>query len=58
MRSAGIDLSTVGPLSVQLEEVLEEGEPAMIAVLFQVFAERSTVDCMGGLTSVNGWPIR
>ena len=58
------DLSRMGPLALTLEEVLEgegEGEgqgQGRVAALLAVSARRSTTGNSGGLSSVDGWPVR
>jgi hypothetical protein len=56
------DLARMGPLALALEEVLEdEGEgqgEGRVAALLAVSARRSTTGNSGGLSSVDGWPIR
>jgi len=57
-----VDLSRMGPLALTLEEVLDgegEGEgQGRGAALLAVSARRSTTGNSGGLSSVDGWPIR
>ena len=53
-----VDLSTVGPLAVALEEVLEGTGPGTVSALLVVTPQRSTIGNSGGLSSVGGWPIK
>ncbi|KAK9824077.1 hypothetical protein WJX72_007565 [[Myrmecia] bisecta] len=53
-----VDLSTIGPLRVITEEMLDEGEPEAVSALFQVIPERSTRQNSAWLSPVDGWPIR
>ena len=53
-----VDLSTVGPLAVALEEVLKGAGPGRVSALLTVTPQRSTIVNSGGLSSVDGWPIK
>lgn len=53
-----VDLSTVGPLAVALEEVLKGAGPGKVSALLVVTPQRSTIVNSGGLSSVDGWPIK
>ena len=53
-----VDLSTVGPLAVALEEVLKGAGPGRVSALLVVTPQRSTIVNSGGLSSVDGWPIK
>ena len=53
-----VDLSTVGPLAVALEEVLKGAGPGRVSALLIITPQRSTILNSGGLSSVDGWPIK
>ena len=53
-----LDLSTVGPLAVALEQVLKGAGPGRVSALLVVTPQRSTIVNSGGLSSVDGWPIK
>ena len=53
-----VDLSTVSPLAVAPEQMLEGAGPGRVSVLLVVTPQRSTIVNSGGLSSVDGWPIK
>ncbi len=53
-----IDLATVGPLEVSMEQMLCVAEEGTVAALLQVTALKSTPSKTWGLSTVSGYPLR
>lgn len=53
-----INLATIGPLKVALNEMLEEAHNGRVSALLEVIPLRSTPANTWGMSSVEGSPIR
>ncbi|CAL8464921.1 g4456 [Coccomyxa elongata] len=53
-----IDLASIGPLKVVLNQMLEDSHPGSVSALLEVIPLRSTPANTWGLSSVEGSPIR
>jgi hypothetical protein len=56
--SGEIDLATIGPLEIQMEQLLHVSDEGAVSALLGVTALKSTPANTWGLSSVNGSPIR
>jgi hypothetical protein len=56
--SGEIDLATIGPLEVQMEQVLCVSDEGAVSALLGITALKSTPANTWGLASVSGSPIR
>ena len=57
-QTSHVNLATIGPLRVVVEDVQEGGPDAAVSVLCQVIPERSTALNTWGLSRADGWPLR